>query len=172
MGGEDELGVGSDTETLRIKIGHRSARRRHSTFPLAAAGVLFALSVGIGCGGDARGGAADAGLGASAVDTAVALVGGAPLPTRFEAVSLADAVALASQRGNDGGSPEGARLARLAADLRARLWRFDQIPSDAREAIELYAETARLASGAEDGCDADRRRALLAGELAPDATLT
>src|SRR6185503_13668390 len=135
MGGEDELGVGSDTETLRSKCGQRSALRAHPTFLLAAAGVLFAVSLGIGCSGDSRG-AADAGLGASAVDVAVALVGGAPLPARFEAVSLADAVALASQRehaandagspgGNDGGSPEGARLARLAADLRARLWRFD-----------------------------------------------
>jgi N-acetylmuramoyl-L-alanine amidase len=100
--------------------------------------------------------------------------GGPPLPARFETVGLADAVAVASLRARPRGappgrSPESARLARLAADLRARLWRFDQIPTDAREAIELYAEVTRLVAGTEEGCEADRRRALLAGELARDA---
>src|SRR6185503_6389978 len=65
--------------------------------------------------------------------------------------------------------PEGARLARLAAELRVRLFRFDQVPTDAREAIELYAEAARLSAQAAEGCEAERRRALLAGVLARDA---
>lgn len=142
-----------------------------------AAGMLFALALGLGCGADAPGPGVDAGLDASATSAVEALVvggGGPPLPARFETVGLADAVAVASLRARppgepSGRSPESARLARLAADLRARLWRFDQIPTDAREAIELYAEVTRLAAGTEEGCEAERRRALLAGELARDA---
>jgi N-acetylmuramoyl-L-alanine amidase len=142
--------------------------------------VLFALAFGVGCRADSTGQGADAGLEASSVAAAEALVGGgggrggAPLPARFETVGLADAVAVASLRARPQGdppgrSPESTRLARLAADLRARLWRFDQIPADAREAIELYAEVTRLAAGTEEGCEAERLRALLAGELARDA---
>jgi N-acetylmuramoyl-L-alanine amidase len=143
--------------------------------------VLFAGLL-LGCGhGD---GAAPAGPGddaASIVPRAEALLSAAPLPDRLETVALADAVALASVRtrldpaATPSGSPgaaravEAARLAQLAADLRRRLWRFDRTASDAREAIELYAESARLAAGTEAGCEADRRRALLAGELAGDA---
>ncbi|MFO0757083.1 MAG: N-acetylmuramoyl-L-alanine amidase [Byssovorax sp.] len=112
------------------------------------------------------------------MEAAEALVAGAPLPSRLEAVSIADAVALASLRqrmdgpaaGDAGARPsEGARLALLAADLRARLYRFDQTAADAREALELYAEAEKLARGTEAGCEADRQRALLAGELARDA---
>jgi N-acetylmuramoyl-L-alanine amidase len=126
---------------------------------------------GVGCG--ARGEAATTGDGAEAraVTRAEAIVAGAELPARFEGVALADAVALASQRARAGASaparsPEAAHLARLAADLRVRLFRLDKTQGDAREAIELYAEAARLAARADEGCEADRRRALLAGELA------
>lgn len=90
------------------------------------------------------------------------------LPVRAETVALADAVAIASARA--GKTPEGAALARLAGDLRARLWRLDQTATDAREALELYAAAAAAAAGTEEGCEADRRRSLLAGELSRDAT--
>ncbi len=141
--------------------------------------MVFAL----GCAPDAPAPLVDAGaLGPPAgVEAAEALVAGAPLPSRLETVSIADSVALASLRTHMDGPvadasadaaprpPEGARLARLAADLRARLWRFDQTASDAREALELYTEAAKLARGTEAGCEAERRRALLAGDLARDA---
>ena len=120
------------------------------------------------------------------VARAVALAADAPLPDRLATVALADAVALASVRTRldpaaassaSGGidaarSIEAARLAQLAADLRLRLWRFDRADADAREAIELYAESARLAAATDAGCDADRRRALLTGELAGDAAVS
>lgn len=89
------------------------------------------------------------------------------LPSRAETVALADAVAVASAKA--GKTPEGAALARLAADLRTRLWRLDQSAADAREALELYAAAAGAAAGTEEGCEADRRRALLAGEFGRDA---
>jgi N-acetylmuramoyl-L-alanine amidase len=92
------------------------------------------------------------------------------LPTRAETVAIADAVAIASAK--EGKTPEGAALARLAADLRARLWRVDQSGADGREALELYAAAAGATAGAEVGCDADRKRALLAGEIARDAGVT
>jgi N-acetylmuramoyl-L-alanine amidase len=139
--------------------------------------MLFALALGGGCRDGASGAAGDAGAGARNVEAAEALVKvGVPLPTRFETVALADAVAVASQKERAASdpsarSPERARLLHLAADLRARLFRFDQIPSDAREAIELYAEAAKLTAGTEEGCEAERRRALLAGELARDAAV-
>src|SRR6185436_19650964 len=111
MGAEVGLGVGSDTWTLRSEsdrhgegparrdgAGHRSARGAYPTLRLRAAGALFALALGAGCGADPAGQGADAGPGASAAASAEALVGGAPLPARFETVGLADAVALASQR--------------------------------------------------------------------------
>src|SRR4051812_30045555 len=132
-----ELGVGSDTKTLRGKRGrHRCAP--HPILRASAAGALFVL----GC-GQAPAPAADAGPGADSVAQAEALVAGAPLPPRLETVALADAVALASVRerlapGAPGAPGRGAALARLAADLRARLWRLDQAAADAREAIELY----------------------------------
>jgi len=130
--------------------------------------VLFALALTAACDRGANG-APDAGP--SPTDRARALVEGAPLPERFEAVAIADAVALGAtrERLQTGDAAQTAQLLRLAADLRARLYRLDGIASDAREAIELYAEAARLGAGSAAGCDADRARALLAGELAGDA---
>lgn len=90
-----------------------------------------------------------------------------PLPSRAETVALADAIAIASAKA--GKTQEGASLARLAGDLRARLWRVDQSAADVREALELYAAAAGAVAGSEDGCESDRRRALLAGEMARDA---
>lgn len=144
--------------------------------------MLFAAAVG--CGHDpspasssSSPSAADAGAGlagltiqADAERAAAIVEGKAAVPPRAEAVAIADAVAIAANRA--GRTKEGARLARLAADLRARLWRFDQTASDGREAVELYATAAVMAGGTEEGCDAERRRALIAGEIARDAAVS
>jgi N-acetylmuramoyl-L-alanine amidase len=91
------------------------------------------------------------------------------LPPRAEVVALSDAIAIASSR--EGRNAAGAELAQLGADLRTRIWRVDQAAADAREALELYAAAAGAAAGSEQGCEADRRRAMLAGELARDANM-
>jgi N-acetylmuramoyl-L-alanine amidase len=93
-------------------------------------------------------------------------VPGTALPSRAELVALADAVAVAANQA--GKAAEGAALTRLAADLRARAFRADHSEADAREAIELYGAAARVALGSEEACEADRRRAVLVGELAAD----
>jgi N-acetylmuramoyl-L-alanine amidase len=85
-------------------------------------------------------------------------------------VAITDALAIAAHEA--GNTAEGARLSRLGADLRARLFRFDRVESDGREALELYAASAVAAGAGEEGCEAERQRALLAGELAHDAGAT
>ncbi|WP_437728846.1 N-acetylmuramoyl-L-alanine amidase [Sorangium sp. So ce861] len=128
----------------------------------------------LGCGAD--GGAPAAPAAVSDEQRAAALLDpGALLPPRAETVALADAVAIASSRA--GGGAQAAALAELAGDLRVRLFRLDQAATDAREAMELYsaAATAFRASAdpahLERACQAERRRALLAGELARDAAV-
>jgi N-acetylmuramoyl-L-alanine amidase len=91
------------------------------------------------------------------------------LPVRAEVVALSDAIAIASSR--EGRSAAGAELAQLGADLRTRAWRVDQAAADGREAIELYTAASGAVAGTEQGCEADRRRAMLAGELARDAAV-
>lgn len=93
-----------------------------------------------------------------------------PLPSRAETVALADAVAVASAKA--GASPEGASLALLAADLRARSWRVDRSQADAHEAQELYRASAAAFGPTLDGCRASLRGALFDGELAQDASAT
>jgi N-acetylmuramoyl-L-alanine amidase len=182
MGAEVELGVGSDTVTLQIRRAsvHGIARRRPW-------GVLFALALltlSPGCGQDgpssSAGEASSRAGGAGVAERGRArelLEPSIPLPSRAETVALADAVAIAAHPSTvaptlaAAPSAEGASLGRLAADLRARLWRLDQAPGDAREAVELYAAAAVAAPAAEEGCEAERRRALLTGELARDAAV-
>lgn len=104
-------------------------------------------------------------------ERAQAIVDGkAVLPDRPEAVALADAISIAAHR--EGRTVAGARLGLLAAGVRTRLFRLDQAATDAREALELYAAAALAAGGADEGCEAERRRALLAGELARDAAVS
>lgn len=93
-----------------------------------------------------------------------------PLPTRAETVALADAVAVASAK--SGASAEGASLALLAADLRARLWRVDRSAADAHEAFELYKAASAAYGPTLDGCRTSLRSALFAGEVAGDAAAT
>ncbi len=136
--------------------------------------VLFALALlagGCGHGGSVDGADGGADLAEAPSARALRLLDpAAVLPPRAETVALADAIAIAGHR--EGRSPEGVRLGILAADLRARLWRLDQAAGDAREAGELYAAAALAAADPEMGCEAERRAALLAGELARDAATT
>ncbi len=98
------------------------------------------------------------------------LLGGDALPSREEVVALADRLAVASVRA--GRTPAAGDLAWLAAQLRERAFRLDKVASDGREALELYEAASMRAGGATVACDAERRRALLAGELARDASET
>ncbi len=89
------------------------------------------------------------------------------LPTRAEIVALADELVVASAKMEPG--PQALHLSRLAADLRARMWRVGHADADAREAIELYRESSRTAAkiGAmEEGCQDALGHAVLAAELA------
>jgi N-acetylmuramoyl-L-alanine amidase len=89
-----------------------------------------------------------------------------PLPTRPEAVALADAWGLEGSRKT---GEAGAELIRRAADLRSRLWRMERREADALEAVELYRQAAeRSWRGA---CEATIDRALLEGEIRADPLL-
>ncbi len=98
------------------------------------------------------------------------LADGASWPARPEVVALADAIAFAAAK--EASLDEQAKLYRAAADLRVKSFRFDRSEADAREASELLQAVARAARGKEAACDADRARALLAGELARDAQVS
>ncbi len=91
----------------------------------------------------------------------------AVLPARAEVVQLAHAVAVLASKELAPG--DQARLYRLAADLRLRVFRLDHEEADAREALALLGEAARAGRGHELGCEAERARAQLLGELAGDA---
>lgn len=139
-----------------------------------AAAALSALLALAGCHASSQGPGGEASAGASAPPGAAEqgraeamLRPESVLPDRAEIVALADALAIASAR--HGKTAEGGRLAKLAGDLRLRSWRVGQSASDAREAIELYAAAAAADPASDDGCEADRQRALLIGELAQDA---
>ena len=121
----------------------RARSARHPTLRSRATGALFLL-LAAGCGG--RGGAA-----------ACRRTPGPPSRlTRRAPASLAHRGSPGSRRGRGARrcrrdrlgatrqDAEGGASARLAADLRARVFRFDQSPSDAREALELYAAAAGL----------------------------
>jgi N-acetylmuramoyl-L-alanine amidase len=168
---------GTDTESLQGSGATAPARgaRAHGTARATAPGphsgggrrrqraALAALLLGAACGKDASLPGGDDGAAARAQ---ALLAVHAALPGRDEVAAVTEQVAIAASR--EGKSAEGARLSRLAAELRTRAWRFDGTASDASRALELYGEAAAR-SGGEDGCQADRRRALLAGELAHDA---
>ncbi|UQA63877.1 N-acetylmuramoyl-L-alanine amidase [Polyangium aurulentum] len=144
-------------------------RRTHGSLGRPSARALFAILVGlVACGGSTSGEPVPPPP-SDEQRAQILLDPSAALPPRPEVVALADAVAIASSRA--GRTERGAALAMLAADLRARAYRIDQADADAREALELYAASASAASGTAAGCEADRRRALLAGEHARDASL-
>jgi N-acetylmuramoyl-L-alanine amidase len=131
------------------------------------------LALGASCDPAGGSGAAPSAPAAALTDPAraeVLLSPDAPLPSRAETVALADAVAVASAKA--GATPEGAALALLAADLRARSWRVDRAAADAHEAQELYRAAAAAFGPTVEGCRASLRGALFAGELAQDAAAT
>lgn len=155
---------------------HSSPARLHRNAPAFAAIALFAVVAHAAFGCSAEGDAPAAPAAVSEEQRAAALLDPAAiLPPRAETVALADAVAIASSRA--GAPAQAASLAELAGDLRVRLFRLDQAATDAREAMELYGAAATAFRAVADpvhverACQAERRRALLAGELAHDAAV-
>jgi N-acetylmuramoyl-L-alanine amidase len=133
---------------------------------VARASLALALGVGCGGGGDATG---DAGAPSEPAELARAqawLDPAATLPSRPEVVAVADRLAIEAIKSEP---PRNAELARVAGDLRARLWRVEGTATDAREALELWAAALRDAPPDDASCDVGHRRAALAGDLAGDA---
>jgi len=93
------------------------------------------------------------------------------MPSRADVVGLSDDLAIAAARMADLAS--AVRLARLAGDLRTRLWRIGRAETDAREALELYASATRQGSAQlpEEACEAALARAAVLSELARDPVL-
>lgn len=103
-------------------------------------------------------------------DTALAeryVQGGQELPSRATVVALTDRLGMAAEKVEQVG--ERSRLRLTAAQLRERLWRYDGLDSDAREAMALYTQVADGAGDVVARCRAMARRAQLHGELAADA---
>jgi N-acetylmuramoyl-L-alanine amidase len=98
-----------------------------------------------------------------------AMLDGQALPGHATANALAEELAVAAARMAP--EPRAVALGKLAADLRARMWRVGHRDSDADDAIQLYSSVARdaLAQGAsEEGCSAALGRAFLSAEVARD----
>ncbi len=168
-----------DSDTGGLQERGRASRRvrarpRHPTLGAVARATLLCLSsLAATCDSTGASGPGPAAPAAPLTDQARAealLSPDTPLPSRAETVALADAVAVTSAKA--GASPEGAALALLAADLRARSWRIDRSPADAHEAQELYRAAAAAFGPTAEGCRASLRSALFAGELAQDASAT
>lgn len=135
--------------------------------PVLGSRAFFALVLLAACGSH-RGD--DASSAANPVDEARRLVDrSAILPTRVEAVALADQVAVAGTR--EGGTT-GAEILGVAAALRERVHRIDHQEGDLREAILLREQARELATGTEAGCIADGWAARLKGELARSPVAT
>jgi N-acetylmuramoyl-L-alanine amidase len=106
--------------------------------------------------------------GAGDLETAEAWVRpGSELPSRPEVVALTNRLSIAAEAVASGAGEAAPRMRYLAGLLRERVWRLDHTATDAREALELYAQVAEGRDAL--SCEADRRRAGLAGELGGDA---
>ena len=143
--------------------------------------MVFALILGQGCrpgrSGTFRGDAAGAQgsdavlserIAASERQARASLDPSSILPSRAEVVGLADELAILAARATE--ATTAVRLARLAGDLRKRVWRIGHAETDAREAIELYASALRqgLAQAPDDACEAALGHATVSSELAGD----
>jgi N-acetylmuramoyl-L-alanine amidase len=120
------------------------------------------------CSGGAKTGE-DAGAGGE-IGRAQALVSpSSALPSRPEAISLAQSVEALALK--EGAGARAVELHALAARLHERVWRTEHREQDAKEAIDLYRSAGRdlALPGA---CDAAARGAKLSGELAKDAQTT
>jgi N-acetylmuramoyl-L-alanine amidase len=139
--------------------------RRSSLGPWGAASVLV-LAL-LGCGAETEDAPAKP---KTPLDRARALLAiDAILPPRLDLVALCNEVAVASL---DAEPSARAEVMSVAAALRARLWRADQADADGREAVELYGAAARAVTGAALGCESDRARALLLGEIERNAAVS
>lgn len=94
---------------------------------------------------------------------------GAPLPARAEALAVAQAVE--ARAVGEGAGARAVELHAVAAALVERVYRTERREQDAREAVDLYRAAGKdlTLPGA---CDAAKRGAELAGELAHDAQTT
>src|SRR5262245_27940201 len=112
-----DVGSGFDTAVLRGRPSARpegaDAARAHRSLRAAAAATVFVLV----CAPSFPSGEA---VLVGSARAAALLAPSAAMPPRAEVVLLADGVQIESSR--RGATPEGAALARLAADLRARAW--------------------------------------------------
>lgn len=113
--------------------------------------------------------AVDAGA-VSDVDRARALLEpSAPLPSRPEAIAIAQSVEALALR--EGAGVRATELHAIAAAIHERLWRLERRDQDAKEAIELYRAAGEELSTTQ-ACEAAVRGALLAGEVAKSAETT
>jgi N-acetylmuramoyl-L-alanine amidase len=161
-----------------------SYRRGKGSFASAFASALasalalalaFAFALA-GCSGGARGAGADSG-GADEAKIAEgrALVAEnlgsfAPaLPARADALALAQSIEARAVR--EGGGARATDFHAVAARIVERVWRVEGREQDAREAIDLFASSARDLSTV-GACDSALRGARLAGDFARDASVT
>jgi N-acetylmuramoyl-L-alanine amidase len=116
----------------------------------------------------AEGSASDAGPDGAALGRARdVLEGRSPLPPRPDALALAQSVEAAAAR--EGAGARAVELHSAAAALLEKVWRIDARPQDAVEAIDLYRAASRTPEVA-GACEAGRAAALLAGDVARDAS--
>jgi N-acetylmuramoyl-L-alanine amidase len=97
------------------------------------------------------------------------LSGGAPLEARADILALAESIESSAVR--EGAGARAVALHTLAAELLERVFRIEGREQDAKESVLLYRNASRDVSIA-GSCEAAERGALLAGDLARDASVT
>jgi N-acetylmuramoyl-L-alanine amidase len=103
-------------------------------------------------------------------ERALALLdGAAPLGPRADALALAESIESAAVR--EGAGARATALHTLAAEVLERVYRIEGREQDAKESILLYRAASHDVAIA-GSCDAAERGALLAGDLARDASVT
>ncbi len=135
----------------------------------AALAFVGACSSGGSQAADA-GDADDAKIGQGRLLVAENLASFAPaLPPRADALALAQSIEARAVR--EGGGARATELHALAARIVERVWRVEGREQDAREAIDLFAASARDLTSV-GACDSALRGARLAGDFARDASVT
>ena len=131
--------------------------------------ALAAATLALACGSGTAPAGGEAGDAEGVVAEGRALVAGGALPPRAEALAVAQSIEARAVR--EGGGARAADLHVLAARIVERAWRIEGRAQDAKEALDLYAASARdiTAAGA---CDGALRGAQLAGDVARDASIT
>jgi N-acetylmuramoyl-L-alanine amidase len=95
------------------------------------------------------------------------LEGGSTLPPRAETLALAESIEAAAVK--EGAGARAVDLHRTAARLLERIWRVEGHSQDAVEALDIYRAASRRPEAA-GACEAGLGAALLAGDVARDAT--